>query len=52
MMQYRVCFKMSGWYFYTEWFETLHEANFFVREADDFTGLDVRYIENSDGEVI
>ncbi|UPU15913.1 hypothetical protein [Stenotrophomonas virus Jojan60] len=43
--------SMPGGYYYTEWFDTLPEARTFVNQAFKDGGIDVRAIEDENGEV-
>lgn len=51
-MQYRVCFLMGVFQYYTEWFETVAEAREFVDIANETGQVYPTVIEDSDGEVI
>lgn len=50
-MKYRVLFLVGHGLYYTEWLDTLDEADTFAREAY-LEGIAVRYIEDEDGQVV
>lgn len=49
--QYRVQFVLPGGVYYTEWFASFREAADFCLHAGR-ARVDVRFIENQDGEVV
>lgn len=50
-MKYRTLFMLGTGLYYTEWFDTRGEVDTFVHDAQD-DGVDVRWIENEDGDVL
>lgn len=50
-MKYKVLFLVGGGLYYTEWLDTLDEAETFAREAY-LDRIAVRYIEDEDGRVV
>lgn len=52
-MKYRVYFSIPSGYFYTEWFDTIFEANDFVIGAEMSEGvIHVIHTEDSDDNIV
>lgn len=51
-MEYRVCFQVAAFQYYTEWFETAAEARQFVDLANTTGAVYALWIEDSDGNVL